>query len=140
MPPSSAFRTPSPSACCEATRETVLSVGTPVAEHLWTYGSPHDPSAELLPSQGVGKMLRLLRGTFAYTVVDDWRITLLGVLVTFALLVQFASFLADVEKGPRVLEKILWRRLGHLPWDDAHHGAAYWLDGGTMRSQVLAKK
>src|SRR5207244_8796393 len=43
--------------------------------------------------------------SLAYTVVDDWRITLLGVLLTFALLVQFASFLADVEKGPRVLEQ-----------------------------------
>src|SRR5207249_241005 len=32
--------------------------------------------------------------SLAYTVVDDWRITLLGVLLTFALLVQFASFLA----------------------------------------------
>lgn len=28
----------------------------------------------------------------------------------------------------------------HLPWDDAHHGAVYWLDGTTLRSQVLAKK
>jgi UDP-GlcNAc:undecaprenyl-phosphate GlcNAc-1-phosphate transferase len=49
--------------------------------------------------------------SLAYTVVDDWRITLLGVLITFALLVQFASFLADVEKGPRVLEQ---GRLGFL--------------------------
>jgi UDP-GlcNAc:undecaprenyl-phosphate GlcNAc-1-phosphate transferase len=49
--------------------------------------------------------------SLAYTVVDDWRITLLGVLITFALLVQFASFLADVDKGPRVLEK---SRLGFL--------------------------
>ena len=54
----------------EATRETVLSVGSPVADHLWTYGSPHDPSAEVLASQKVGSMLRLLRRTFAYTVVD----------------------------------------------------------------------
>jgi len=28
----------------------------------------------------------------------------------------------------------------HVPWDDAHHGAVYWLDGTTLRSQVLAKK
>jgi UDP-GlcNAc:undecaprenyl-phosphate GlcNAc-1-phosphate transferase len=43
--------------------------------------------------------------SLTYNVIDDWRITLLGVLVTFALLVQFASFLADFEKGPRVLEQ-----------------------------------
>jgi hypothetical protein len=24
------------------------------------------------------------------------------------------------SRRPRTLEKILWRRLGHLPWDDAH--------------------
>jgi UDP-GlcNAc:undecaprenyl-phosphate GlcNAc-1-phosphate transferase len=43
--------------------------------------------------------------SLAYSVVDDWRITLVGVLVTFALLVQFAGFLADVERGPRLLEE-----------------------------------
>jgi UDP-GlcNAc:undecaprenyl-phosphate GlcNAc-1-phosphate transferase len=52
--------------------------------------------------------------SLAYTVVDDWRITLLGVLVTFALLVQFASFLADFERGPRVLEQ------GRLGWIVVH--------------------
>jgi UDP-GlcNAc:undecaprenyl-phosphate GlcNAc-1-phosphate transferase len=49
--------------------------------------------------------------SLAYTVVDDWRITLLGVLITFALLVQFASFLADFERAPRVLED---GRLGRI--------------------------
>jgi len=24
------------------------------------------------------------------------------------------------RRRPRMLEKMLWRRLGHLPWDDAH--------------------
>jgi hypothetical protein len=28
--------------------------------------------------------------------------------------------LAFHRRRPRMLEKILWRRLGHLPWDDAH--------------------
>jgi hypothetical protein len=28
--------------------------------------------------------------------------------------------LAFRRRRPRTLEKILWRRLGHLPWDDAH--------------------
>ena len=38
--------------------------------------------------------------SLAYTVVGDARITLVGVLITFALLVQFASFLSDVERRP----------------------------------------
>ncbi len=39
--------------------------------------------------------------SLAYQVADDPRLTLVGVLVTFALLVQFAGFLSDVERGPR---------------------------------------
>jgi UDP-GlcNAc:undecaprenyl-phosphate/decaprenyl-phosphate GlcNAc-1-phosphate transferase len=40
-----------------------------------------------------------LGGTsLAYNVLDDQRIAIVGVLVTFVLLVQFASFLADVER------------------------------------------
>jgi UDP-GlcNAc:undecaprenyl-phosphate GlcNAc-1-phosphate transferase len=41
-----------------------------------------------------------LGGTsFAYTVLNNTFVTLAGVLVTFALLVQFASFLADAERA-----------------------------------------
>ena len=41
-----------------------------------------------------------LGGTaLAYSVLGDYRITLVGVLVTFALLVQFAGFLVDLERG-----------------------------------------
>jgi UDP-GlcNAc:undecaprenyl-phosphate/decaprenyl-phosphate GlcNAc-1-phosphate transferase len=36
--------------------------------------------------------------SFAYTVLNDTRVTLLGVLLTFALLVQFASFLSDLDR------------------------------------------
>ena len=36
-----------------------------------------------------------------YNVLDNTWVTLIGVLLTFALLVQFASFLADVERAPR---------------------------------------
>ena len=36
--------------------------------------------------------------SLAYNVLDDQQLALVGVLVTFALLVQFASFLADVER------------------------------------------
>jgi len=43
-----------------------------------------------------------LGGTsFAYTVLNDTLVTLFGVLVTFALLVQFASFLSDVDRSGR---------------------------------------
>ncbi len=37
--------------------------------------------------------------SLAYSVLGDFRITLVGVLITFALLVQFASFLVDLERG-----------------------------------------
>jgi hypothetical protein len=29
------------------------------------------------------------------------------------------------RRRPRLLEKILWRRLGHLPWDDAHRATLF---------------
>lgn len=41
----------------------------------------------------------LAAASLAYTVIDDQRVTLLGVLLTFALLVQFGSFLSDVERN-----------------------------------------
>src|SRR4051812_33795474 len=54
-----------------------------------------------------------------YNVLDDQRLALVGVLVTFVLLVQFASFLADVEKrapgmeAPGLMQTfaVHWRRL-----------------------------
>ena len=38
--------------------------------------------------------------SLTYTVIDDAKITVIGVLLTFALIVQFASFLADVDRSP----------------------------------------
>ena len=57
--------------------------------------------------------------SLAYNVLSDQRLAVLGVLVTFVLLVQFASFLADVEQrtqpgtDTRVLDAfaVHWRRL-----------------------------
>ena len=59
--------------------------------------------------------------SLAYTVVDNRRITLVGMLVTVVLLVQFASFLADLERRPPTAEgapggfldafDVHWRRL-----------------------------
>ena len=46
------------------------------------------------------------RPRLAYSVLGDYRITLVGVLVTFALLVQFASFLVDLERGEAVEEAV----------------------------------
>jgi UDP-GlcNAc:undecaprenyl-phosphate GlcNAc-1-phosphate transferase len=40
--------------------------------------------------------------SLAYKVLDDTRVTLVGVLVTFAFLLQFGSYLADVERTPEV--------------------------------------
>jgi len=41
--------------------------------------------------------------SLTYSVVDDAKITVIGVLLTFALFVQFASFVADVERGPAAI-------------------------------------
>ena len=57
--------------------------------------------------------------SLTYNVLDDQRLTLVGVLITFVLLVQFASFLADVERRPLPDEApgimqtfaVHWRRL-----------------------------
>jgi len=50
-----------------------------------------------------------LGGTsLAYNVFASGRLTLIGVLITFALLVQFASLLSDIESNPRQLESDLW--------------------------------
>jgi UDP-GlcNAc:undecaprenyl-phosphate GlcNAc-1-phosphate transferase len=38
--------------------------------------------------------------SLTYSVIDDAKVTVIGVLLTFALFVQFASFLADVERSP----------------------------------------
>jgi UDP-GlcNAc:undecaprenyl-phosphate/decaprenyl-phosphate GlcNAc-1-phosphate transferase len=45
-----------------------------------------------------------------YAVLDNAWVTLIGVLLTFALLVQFASALSDVERSPGLLEERSWLR------------------------------
>jgi len=45
-----------------------------------------------------------------YAVLDNAWVTLIGVLLTFALLVQFASVLSDVERTPGLLEERSWLR------------------------------
>jgi pilus assembly protein CpaE len=51
-------------------RERVLSVGTKLNENLWGYGAPSDPSAEQVAGETVGKVIRAIRGTFAFSVID----------------------------------------------------------------------
>ena len=55
----------------------------------------------------------------AYNVLDNSRLTAFGVLVTFVLLVQFGSFLSDLEersrRGDEVAEPSLWRALVFEP-------------------------
>jgi UDP-GlcNAc:undecaprenyl-phosphate GlcNAc-1-phosphate transferase len=67
-----------------------------------------------------------LGGTsLAYNVLANQRLAVVGVLVTFVLLVQFASFLADVEnraaQGRRTLDafSVHWRRLVEVVVDFA---------------------
>jgi UDP-GlcNAc:undecaprenyl-phosphate/decaprenyl-phosphate GlcNAc-1-phosphate transferase len=43
-----------------------------------------------------------------YAVLDNAWVTLIGVLLTFALLVQFASVLSDVERSPGVVQERTW--------------------------------
>jgi UDP-GlcNAc:undecaprenyl-phosphate GlcNAc-1-phosphate transferase len=49
--------------------------------------------------------------SLTYSVIDDAKVTVIGVALTFALFVQFASFLADVERSPT---SIADRREGFL--------------------------
>jgi pilus assembly protein CpaE len=51
-------------------RDDILRAGTPVIDHLWAYGAPPDPAAEVPSGESVGKLLRAMRGRFAFTVVD----------------------------------------------------------------------
>ncbi len=76
-----------------------------------------------------------LGGTsLAYNVLDDQRLALVGVLVTFVLLIQFASFLADAERrvdpsepSPGLLQTfaVHWRRLVEVVVDFVLIGGAF---------------
>ncbi len=50
--------------------DSVISVGTQMIDRLWAYGVQPDPAAELFPGDTAGKVLRTLRSTFDYTIVD----------------------------------------------------------------------
>ena len=80
-----------------------------------------------------------LGGTsLAYNVLDNQRLALVGVLVTFVLLVQFASFLADVERrapgGETMLQTfaVHWRRLVEVVVD-------FWVILGAFAAAYLVR-
>lgn len=52
-------------------RETIMAAATRLEDHLWAFGAPPDPAAQTVPGESVGKVLRAVRGAFAYTVVDS---------------------------------------------------------------------
>jgi UDP-GlcNAc:undecaprenyl-phosphate GlcNAc-1-phosphate transferase len=74
--------------------------------------------------------------SLAYNVLDNGRIAAVGVLITFALLVQFGSFLADVDReGAAVHEGPLLRRVVF-----AHAGRVLLVavDGALVGASFLA--
>src|SRR5580765_2771292 len=81
-----------------------LFEGRPIAEggrdhssHRLVYHGLSDKRAVIL----LASISAALGATsLSYTVIDDKKVTVLGVLLTFAFIVQFASFLADVDRSP----------------------------------------
>ena len=41
-----------------------------MADHLWAYGAPTDPTAEAPAGESIGKFLRAMRNDFPYVIVD----------------------------------------------------------------------
>jgi UDP-GlcNAc:undecaprenyl-phosphate/decaprenyl-phosphate GlcNAc-1-phosphate transferase len=95
----------------------------------------HDHSSHRLVSLGVSEtgavvLLALiaaaLGGTsLAYQAFGNGRIAALGVLFTFALLVQFGSFLADVDRGRARRAPVYTRRIAEVFVDGALISAAF---------------
>jgi UDP-GlcNAc:undecaprenyl-phosphate/decaprenyl-phosphate GlcNAc-1-phosphate transferase len=75
----------------------VTQGGRDHTSHRLVYEGLSDKRAVVLLS-GVSAALGLT--SLAYKVLDDTRVTLLGVLITFAFLLQFGSYLADVNRAP----------------------------------------
>ncbi|MGH2699503.1 MAG: AAA family ATPase [Actinomycetota bacterium] len=49
---------------------SVKAMGTELADHLWCYGTLPDPAAESVAGGVIGRTLRTIRNSFAYTIVD----------------------------------------------------------------------
>jgi pilus assembly protein CpaE len=52
-------------------KELIMGSATQLSDHLWGFGSPPDPASQTVPGESVGKVLRAVRNTFAYTIVDS---------------------------------------------------------------------
>lgn len=50
--------------------DDIVKVGTEMTERLWAFGVQPDPAAEPYSGETAGKVLRALRSTFDYTIVD----------------------------------------------------------------------
>jgi UDP-GlcNAc:undecaprenyl-phosphate GlcNAc-1-phosphate transferase len=98
------------------------------SHRLVRYGLSETHAVLLLALVAVGLGLTSL----AYNVLDNQRITLVGVLLTFVALIQFASFLADIEQRPSgpaggfiQTFDVHWRRLVEVVVDFGLIGGAF---------------
>jgi UDP-GlcNAc:undecaprenyl-phosphate GlcNAc-1-phosphate transferase len=99
-----------------AGRRPVTRGGKDHSSHRLVYYGLSDAKAVLLlalVAAAIGA------SALAYNVLDNGRLTAVGILVTFVLLVQFGSFLSDLEersrRGAEVAEPPLWRALVFEP-------------------------
>ena len=99
-----------------AQRRPVTQGGTDHTSHRLVYYGLSESKAVLLLAVVAGA---LGATALAYNVLDNARLTAIGVLVTFVLLVQFGSFLSDLEErsrsGGTTEEPSLWRALVFEP-------------------------
>jgi UDP-GlcNAc:undecaprenyl-phosphate/decaprenyl-phosphate GlcNAc-1-phosphate transferase len=99
-----------------AQRRPVHRGGRDHTSHRLVYYGLSEAKAVLLLALVAGA---LGATALAYNVLDNSRLTAFGVLVTFVLLVQFGSFLSDLEersrRGAEVAEPPLWRALVFEP-------------------------
>jgi UDP-GlcNAc:undecaprenyl-phosphate/decaprenyl-phosphate GlcNAc-1-phosphate transferase len=100
-----------------AQRRPVSQGGRDHTSHRLVYYGLSEAKAVLLLALVAGAIGAT---ALAYNVLDNSRLTAFGVLVTFVLLVQFGSFLSDLEErsrraGHEVAEPPLWRALVFEP-------------------------
>jgi UDP-GlcNAc:undecaprenyl-phosphate GlcNAc-1-phosphate transferase len=97
-------------------RRPVTQGGRDHSSHRLVYYGLSEAKAVLLLAVVAGA---LGATALAYNVLDNARLTAVGVLVTFVLLVQFGSFLSDLEERTRAgvaePEPSLWRALVFEP-------------------------
>jgi UDP-GlcNAc:undecaprenyl-phosphate GlcNAc-1-phosphate transferase len=95
-----------------AQRRPVSQGGRDHTSHRLVYYGLSEAKAVLLLALVAGAIGAT---ALAYNVLDNSRLTAFGVLLTFVLLVQFGSFLSDLEersrRGDEVAEPPLWRAL-----------------------------